>query len=309
MKSSRLVGVATGVLLLIASLTARAEALKPFVLGNTPAGDMNAVVDATKKALAANGFQVVGSYSPYPGATVIAATNAELRAAAQKAKNGGFGVAQRIAVTDVKGKLQVSYVNPTYLGVAYGLGKLEKTKEALKTALGANQEFGSKGIDEDNLKPGAYHYAMGMPYFHNIDTLVTYPDHKTAVEKVEAALAAGKGGTQKVYRVDLPNDVVVYGVGILIGDGIGKGAKDADKEIMDIIDYQDPRSTAYLPYEMMIVGNEVIALRGRYRIAVMFPDLSMMGAHGFSKIMSAPGGIKDALTLAAGGEVQQQQQQ
>lgn len=306
MKTFRRILAAT-IVLFVASTTANAETLKPFILGDTPAGDMNTVVEATKKALTGNGFEILGSYSPYKGATVIAATNIELKAAAQKAKNGGFGVAQRVAITDVKGKLQVSYVNPAYLGVAYGLGRLEKTAEALKATLGRNQEYGSKGIEEESLTPGVYHHAMGMPYFYNTDVLVSYPDHKTAVQKVEAALAAGKGGTQKAYRVDLSNDVVVYGVGIMSGDGIDRGAKDTDKEIMDIIDYQEPRSTAHLPYEMMIVGKDVIALRGRYRIALMFPDLSMMGQHGFTKIMSAPDGIKDALTLAAGGQIEQQQ--
>lgn len=62
------------------------------------------------------------------------------------------------------------------------------------------------------------------------------------------------------------------------------------------------RITAALPYEMLVQGGEVIALRGRYRIALHSPDTKMAGAHGFSKIMSAPGGIKAALTDAAGGE-------
>ena len=69
---------------------------------------------------------------------------------------------------------------------------------------------------------------------------------------------------------------------------------------MDIIDFQDIRSTAYLPYELMVQGNQAIALRGRYRIAVHFPDTSMAGPHGFTKIMSSPGGIKKALEAVAG---------
>jgi len=41
-------------------------------------------------------------------------------------------------------------------------------------------------------------------------------------------------------------------------------------------------------------------MRGRYRIAVHFPDTSMAGEHGFTKIMSSPGGIKNALEAVAG---------
>lgn len=290
----------TTALAVLCVFSAHADPLKPFVFGDTPSGDMAQVVNAVKTALTSKGFEVVGSYVPYPNATVICATNAELKAAAARAEHGGFGVAQRVAVTQVGSKLEVSYMNPAYLGTAYGLGKLEKTQRDLKAALGHQFEFGARGMEEGQLKPGEYHYGMGMPYFENVDELATHADYKTAVNVVERNLAAGKGGTVKVYRIDLPGkEVSVFGVGIPRGDGVDKGAKDTDKEVMDIIDFQDPRSTAHLPYELMVTGNTVIALRGRYRIAVDFPDLTMFGKHGFTKIMSAPQGIKDALTAVA----------
>jgi hypothetical protein len=272
---------------------AEADGLKPYILGETPAGDVAQVVSLVKVQLANQGFQVVGTYSPYSNATVIVATNPELKAAAAKAENGGFGAGQRVAVTEVFGKIQVSYYNPAYLSTAYGLGKLEKTEAALKTALGVKKEFGSVGMEADRLKPGVYHYSVGMPYFNNVDVLGTFPDHKTALEAVEKNLAAGKAGTKKVYRIDLPGkEASVFGVAITQGDG-------ADKKVMDIIDYRDERSTAHLPYEVLVQGNQVLALRGRYRIAVDFPDLTMFGKHGFSKIMPAPGGILNTLTAVA----------
>ncbi|KPK37009.1 MAG: hypothetical protein AMK70_00260 [Nitrospira bacterium SG8_35_1] len=289
---------------------ARAEVLKPFVLGKTPSsfknflkdpGSMADVVEHTKAQLTEQGFTVVGSYSPYPNATVICASHPDISTAAAKAKNGGFGAAQRVAITEMDGKLQVSYMNPAYLGIAYGLGKLESVSEKLTAALGHELEFGAEGINEEKLGPGKYHYKVLMPYFDDVDVLNTYPDYQTGVQTVEANLAAGKGGTVKVYRIDLPDkDVSVFGIGIIKGDGPDSGDKDTDKEVMDIIDYQEIRSTAYLPYELMVQGNQAIALRGRYRIAVHFPDTSMAGQHGFTKIMSSPGGIKKALEAVAG---------
>ena len=275
--------------------------LKPYILGNDLGGNMTAVVNLARAALTANGFDVVGSYMPYPTATVIVATHADLKAAAAKAKNGGFGVAQRVAVTDVGGKLQVSYVNPAYLGAAYGLGTLETVAVKLKAALGSRLAFGSEeGMTAKQLAPSTYRYMIGMPYFDHVDVLARHDSYQAAVETVEKNLAAGKGGTRKVYRIDLPGkEVSVFGVGILTGDGVDKGAKDTDKEVMHIIDYGEYRATAYLPYEMMIQGNEVIALRGRYRIALHFPDTKMAGEHGFTKIMSSPGGIKRALEAVA----------
>jgi hypothetical protein len=267
-------------------------------------GSMQDVVVYTKAQLTEKGFTIVGTYSPYPNATVICASHPELSAAAAKAENGGFGAAQRVAVTEVNGQLQISYMNPAYLGTAYGLGKLEGISQKLADALGREMEFGSKkGIKEKKLRPGKYHYKILMPYFDDIDVLNTYPDYETAIKTVEENLAAGKGGTVKVYRIDLPGkNISVFGIGILQGDGPDSGDKDTDKEIMDIVDYQEIRSTPYLPYELLVQGDQAIALRGRYRIAVHFPDTSMTGTHGFTKIMSSPGGIKDALTAVAGGK-------
>jgi hypothetical protein len=280
---------------------AQAEVLKPFVLGKTPPGNMMEVVEYAKTQLTDQGFTIVGSYVPFPAATVIAASHPELSAAAAEAENGGFGAAQRVAITDVNGTLQLSYMNPAYLGTAYGLGKLESVSAKLAAALGREQEFGAKGVKEEKLGPGKYHYKMLMPYFDDIDVLNTYPDYETGVKTVEANLEIGRGGTVKVYRIDLPGkDISVFGVGIPQGDGPDSGDKDTDKEILDIIDFQEIRSTAYLPYELMVQNNQAIALRGRYRIAVHFPDTSMAGAHGFTKIMSSPGGIKKALEAVAG---------
>jgi len=294
-----------GGLLVLAGLGgAWAETLKPYVLGDTPPGDMQQVIAKVESALKSQGFEVVGNYAPDPSAMVICATSQELKDVAAKTKNGGFGVAQRVAVTEVKGKVQVSYVNPAYLGTAYGMGKLEAVAAKLKAALGAVKPFGSKdGIPEEKLAPGKYHYALFMPYFEDVDLLKEHPDYDTAVATVEKNLAAGAGGTQKIYRIDLPGQKVsVFGVALVKGaiDGLDKGDKDTDKEIVGIVDFQDLRHTAYLPYELMVVDKKVIALPGRYRIALHFPDTKMAGAHGFTKIMSAPWGIKVALERVAG---------
>lgn len=289
--------------LLVSTYSAQAEVLKPYVLADITTGDLRQTAEKVKTALANNGLEVVGTYQPYANAIVLCATNDEIKAAAAKAENGGFGVAQRVAITEVGGKLQVSYVNPAYLGTAYGLGKLESVSAKLKAALGAKETFGSVGIDEEQLKPGAYHYAMMMPYFRDVDRLQEHPDYATAIATVEKNLAANAGGTVKVYRIDLPGkEVSVFGVGIPKGafDGPGQGDKDTDKEIMEVVDHKELKHTAYLPYELMVDGGRVIALRGRYRIALHFPDTKMYGPNGFTKIMSAPWGIQNALEQVAG---------
>jgi hypothetical protein len=71
---------------------------------------------------------------------------------------------------------------------------------------------------------------------------------------------------------------------------------------MDYIDFADIKSTAHLPYEILVSGNKVYHLYARFRIAIDFPDLSMMGSNSFMSIMSAPGAIKDSLTETVAAE-------
>ena len=302
LRNNKVIGIISGLLCLFYIGVAQAESLMPFIMGDTPPGDLKQVVETVKSRLTIYGFEIVGGYYPFPAAAVICVTDNELKTTAAKMQDGGFGAAQRVAVTEVGGKIQVSYVNPAYLGTAYGLGKLQNISAKLKAALGAVKPFGSeKGIPEENLGPGIYRYAMFMPFFHDLDFFKEHPDYKTAVETVEKNLAAGVGGTKKVYRIDLPGkQISVFGVAIPTGDGLDKGNKDTDKEITDIVDYTDTKHTAYLPYELMVDGNRVVALRARYRIALNFPDTKMAGAHGFTKIMTAPWGIQVALEAVAG---------
>jgi len=74
-----------------------------------------------------------------------------------------------------------------------------------------------------------------------------------------------------------------------------------DKFIMNEIDFKPLRSTAHLPYELLVRGGKVEALHARFRIAINFPDLSMMGANSFVNIMATPDAIFETLTNVAGG--------
>ena len=275
-----------------------AERLKPFVLGTEQQQtDMGQVVSATKAALKNQGFEVAGSYEPYPNAVVIVVTNDMLKANAAKSSFGGYGAVQRVAVTKVKDKLQVSYTNPPYWAAAYRMqGPLDDVKAKLEAALGKQNEYGSeKGMSAENLR--SYNYMFGMEKFDSLGKheLATFNTHQDALKAVEAGLSAGKAGATKVYRVDLPGkEEAVFGVAITKGEG-------ADKYIMDRIDFADVKSTAHLPYEILVSGNKVYHLFARFRIAISFPDLSMMGSNSFMSIMSAPGAIKGSLVETVSG--------
>jgi len=273
--------------------------LKPFVLAAKGPGDVAQKVDATKAALAKAGFTVAGSYSPYANAVVIGVTNDELRSTAAKSEHGGFGAAMRVSVTKVKDEIQVSYTNPLYVANAYRMsGDLKDTAAALQSALGKIGEFGAEGLAPAKLRK--YHYAFGMEYFNEPNTLASYPSHEEAVKAVEAGLASGKHGVTKVYRVDVAGKKeTLFGVAMK-GEGDQKYMD--DKYIMSEIDFKEVKSTAHLPYDILVSDGKVYAQYARFRIAISFPDLSMMGANSFMNIMKAPEAMRKALALTVGGK-------
>ncbi len=273
--------------------------LKPFILGSKGPGEVAAKADAAKNALAAQGFTLAGSYTPYPDTTILVVTNDELKRNAAQSEHGGFGAMERVSVVKAGGEVQVSYTNPVYMANAYRMqGDLRDVAAKMQAALGRIEEFGAKGLTASQLRK--YHYMFGMEYFNEPSTLAEYGSYNDAVKAVEAGLAAGRGGVTKVYRIDIPGkQESVFGVAM---KGAGDNRAMDDRYIMSEIDFKDLKSAAHLPYEMLVSGNKVYALYARFRIAIDFPDLSMMGSHSFVNIMSSPEAIRKALTLAAGGK-------
>jgi hypothetical protein len=162
---------------------------------------------------------------------------------------------------------------------------------SLATALGKVEEFGAKGMTAKQARK--YHYMVGMEYFDDPSVLAEYTSYEEAVQAVDAKLTNNKNSVSKVYRVDVPGkQESVFGVAMK-GDGDNKFMDDLF--IMSEIDFHDVKSTAHLPYEVLVSGNKVYALYARFRIAIDFPDLSMMGKNSFMNIMKTPEAIRNVL--------------
>jgi hypothetical protein len=137
---------------------------------------------------------------------------------------------------------------------------------------------------------------MAMPYFDDPMELGTFDSHEAAVAAVESGLAVEGDALTLVYRIDIPGkNQTVFGVGM-------KATNDTKDEVqidsahqLEIVDFEGYSKVAYFPYEILVDGNNVEALHMKFRMAIHFPDLSMMGAHGFTKLMAAPGATEDAL--------------
>jgi hypothetical protein len=276
-------------------LAGAADKLAPFVLASEESGDLKQVVQSTKDALKGQGFDIAGEYSPYPGTQVIVVTNALLKKLAAEERGGAYLAGLRVSVTKAGDKVQVAYVNPEYFKYAYRVTKdVSPLTAKLKSALGAQTEFGSKGMPANKLKK--YQYTFGMEYFDDEMPLKTYSSHKEAVDAIEKNLAGKAGGTSKVYRIDADGGTIsVFGVALTDGSS-------GDKAIMEVVDFEQYKHSAHLPYELVVFDGKVEALHPRFRIAIDFPDLKMVGDNSFAKITRSPDAIRKALTLVAGGE-------
>lgn len=301
--STKMLAVTAAAVMSMASMVANAaDEMKPFILGSTGTGAVADKVADVTKSLTDNGFTVVGEYSPYETAHIIIVTNDTLKKAAGSHERGGYAAGQRVSITKVGDQLQISYTNPAYMAAAYHVkGDISAVTDALKTALGSIKEYGpAEGLSADDID--GYHYTFGMEYFDEPYSLADYDSYEEAVAAVEKGLAARAGGASKVYRIDVPGKKqTLFGVA-LSSDTTGNKYMD-DNFIMTEIDFKETRSTAHLPYDILVTGDEVEALHARFRIAVNFPDLSMMGDNSFMNIMPSPDAIKESLTQAAGGAV------
>ena len=202
----------------------------------------------------------------------------------------------------MNGQIQVSYTNPKYMASAYRMKvDLSATAKQLASALGKGKEYGPpSGMSDEDLRE--YHYMFGMEYFDEPSILNKFASYEAAIAAIEKGLAAKTSGTSKVYRIDIPGKKeTVFGVS-LVGKGIEDGKMQDDTYIMGKIDFKDVKSAAHLPYEILVSGDTAYALYARFRIAINFPDLSMMGGNSFMSIMESPETIRKALTAVAGGK-------
>ena len=304
MKMKLLVKVAIVMLAgVVVTAAQAAQTYLPFALASNDAGTIADKVSGTKKALSDNGFEIAGEYSPYKGAHVIVVTNDELKKAASSKERGGYVAAQRISLTELGGKVQVSYTNPVYMSYAYRVNnKLPQTTAALKKALGHVQDFGpAEGHDAEDLND--YHYTFGMEYFDEPLELNSKGSHDAMVAEIEKNLSAKTNGAAQVYKIDIPGtSQTLFGVAMKAPNE-GKKYMD-DGFIMSEIDFKPLRSTAHLPYEILVKGKQAEALHARFRIAINFTDLAMMGDNSFMNIMATPDAIRDVLSAVAGGTVE-----
>ena len=286
--------------LLVSVQWVNAQNLKPYILGFESDKSITVLAKEVKANMATNGLNVIGEYQPASDKNryILVYTSPDLKAAVKTIGGlSGFAATQRVSLTIESGKTKVAYTTPAYWGNAYfqenfakvatKYANLNKKLEASMKASGnfIGTPFGSeKGISAKDLQE--YHYMMGMPYFEDTVELEDFDSYTAAVAKIDASVKSDTPNLKQIYKLTIPGkELTLYGFGLSGTNG--------ESQFLPIIDgSSNPKHTAFLPYEVLVMGDEVHILHGRFRIALAFPDLTM---GTFSKIMSTPGNIEEML--------------
>ena len=277
------------------ALAAEDTIYKPFVVASAGPGTLDEKTQSTLTALESAGFEVAGQYSPVEGSNIIVVTNDELKRIAALSDRGGYAAGQRVSVSEAGDNIEVAFVNPVYIQYGYRLkGDMQTVYDALSESLGNTRSCGGGTKKTTANKLGKYHYTIGMQYFDDPSELGSFESYEAAIAAVESGLAKSDDALTQIYRIDIPGkQQTVFGVGM---KATNEDEEDLDSAFqMNVVDFEGCKKRAYFPYEVLVNGKNVEALHMRFRMALHFPNLNMMGKHGFTKLKSAPGKIEEAL--------------
>jgi len=269
------------------------EKLSPYlgVKSNSTVTDLNTEIQSLLKA---NGYKVIGEYNVAGKADmhVVCFTHDDLvRICGEFEDRGALASVLKIGLKKDGAQTEISLVNPNYMFYAYfgddykmeapNLKALdEKIKSVLTTQYGNFTPFGGALT---SLELEGYHYAMMMPYFEEPVSLEEYKSFEAGLDFIKGKLAAGSKEVKLVYeQINMAKKTAVFGIALT-------GAEKGEGAFLPII---GERHLAAMPYEIILQGNEVTMLHGRYRFALYWPELTM---GTFTKIMSTPGDVEDAM--------------
>ena len=271
-----------------------ASGISPYVKLAAYDGPMNEVVGTVTSLLEEAGYEIIGQHQPGDNQElfVLVFTSDELRAFCQQSKDRGMlAAAMKVGFQLTEGKIAVSMVNPEYLFYAYFQEKMNepsfnssalelssKVKGVLKGE-GSQEPFGGE-LSTDKLMK--YRYMAGMPNFNKAVSLAEFGSFDEGLDAIREGLSRGES-TPKVYEiVNNDKETAVFGIGL-------KDMEEGEAHFLPII---GESHVAAMPYELILQGNEVTMLHGRFRFALHWPELTMKT---FTKIMSSPGDVEDAM--------------
>jgi len=223
-------------------------------------------------------------------------TNAHIKSLANRPMRGLLAGEMRIFVNEARKEIRVN--NPLYFFKAflqdeYKPGDEKPVIDALMTAFPSLTDTvmskDSEGNDVDSNVDfyaydglAGYHYMIGMPYYHEQNVV---GEAATVAELV--ATLTKKAKKNLLYTIELAPNRIVCGV------RMGKRTSKYPKKIGDY-------KAGLMPWQILIeekvVDGKTVAqattLDAKYRIALSYPLLSMVGEGSFAGIMTVPGAVE-----------------
>lgn len=283
-------------LFILGSISFYTSGISPYYYLGTSTTSIDMLAETVKSALEKSGFEILGEYHPGNDQDlyVIVFSNSDLINSSIRVKDRGLlAGAFKVGFVKEGSEVKLSMTNPDYIFHAYfrnamnnstlrpNLDKLsERAKNTLKSINGELKPFGGSQ-DEDDLQ--SYHYMMGMPYFTDPVKLAKFTSFEEGLAIIRFNLERQKGNTKKVYEiVNMDKKIAVFGVG-LMDSGTGEA------HFLEIIGKDH---VAAMPYEIILMDEDLSMLHGRYRFALYWPELTM---RTFTKIMSTPGDVEESM--------------
>jgi len=272
----------------------QAQDLAPYIKIGDLFANMSTLATQVKQALTDNNFEILGNYNPEgnPNLQVIAFTSVDLKNTAIKvADRGALAAILKVGLVKKGNSVTVSYTNPLYFFNAYlrketpkytaAINKIANDVKITLASVGTELTGFGGGIPAEKL--WKYHYKIMMPYFSDPADLKIFKSFDEGLNTIESNLKDKNLQLNLVYKLVFPNKkIAIFGVALL----------NKEKGEAYFLPKIGEENIAAMPYEIILEGKTLTMLKGKYRLALSWSELSM---GTFMGIMSTPGDIKDML--------------
>ena len=215
-------------------------------------------IDILKQKLQDNGFQILATSTILKKYTVITITNQELQ------NTNSYMATLQLHVSPREIRVQnPSYLAAAYIGPSYKYGQFKKTVNALEYALGSLNNSCQKA---DFSTLAQYRFMYGLPKKSDILSIKKAPKILEKISNIQSKKYIS-------YLLKLPNGSIL----------VGHKLRNKTTKFLQILGQE--KNAQILPYEAMIIGNEVSILNPKYYLALSLPRLSL---HEFMQIASVP---------------------
>jgi len=224
-----------------------------------------------EKSLKEVGFDVIGSYDAMQNSDyrIIIYTSTQLKQLSSKS-NRTFAAVQKVMIS--KNDNSLILTNPEYYLKAMLQDDInEALARQVSNRLKAAFNLSNGDYSMEGSELSGFHFMFGMPYYEDM-----------------LEVASGDNLNSKLKQNASNNIVFELKVANATLYGISMNAKNGEKDYIGTL--KEEKSSAFLPYMVMIKDNKAMILHPKYYLALSLPKLTM---GEFMNIMETPTHIED----------------